>query len=343
MGKNKYQSVVEFTRSVQTEKTRHVALLIGNGINRYKNELADSWSALLRKSLSDVEIELDWLTPKVLSEISLLQLFDLVANQFEGNENLQRRLKDAVSSRIRSWKPAVQHSLLVNTARKYSAPILTTNFDRTLVLADPEIERAHQIVEGRYKPHYYSREGKYPGWQFPWMCYFSNAKIVSPLDEFAIWHLHGTSEYKRSIRLGLEDYFSMAEKAKGWLYGGSKSLRKSEDSWYGSQSWMEPFFKSTLIIYGLGINREELFIRWLLIKRNAYLKDFDKRGMQSGVDTYYLCNKNELKGKDGRDKELFLNQVGVKIVLASSRRQLYETFPKVHLPKWLNSNLMRRK
>lgn len=44
--------------------------------------------------------------------------------------------------------------------------------------------------------------------------------------------------------------------------------------WDGAASWLHIVFNSPLLIFGLGLEENEVFFRWLLIERARYFKKF---------------------------------------------------------------------
>jgi hypothetical protein len=62
------------------------------------------------------------------------------------------------------------------------------------------------------------------------------------------------------------------DKARGWLYSSGNKLFAARDirKWPGAQTWLQPFFHKPLLFMGLGLEQNEVFLRWLLIERARY-------------------------------------------------------------------------
>ena len=69
-------------------------------------------------------------------------------------------------------------------------------------------------------------------------------------------------------------------RARAWLHrGGDRRLfsGKSPDNWLGKNTWVHIIFNSPLLIFGLALEENEVFLRWLLIERARYFKKFPDR------------------------------------------------------------------
>ena len=98
----------------------------------------------------------------------------------------------------------------------------------------------------------------------------SNKPINKPQDSFAIWHINGMSKYVHSVWLSLSHYMGSVYQARKMLYLNKPALfarNKNGDLWTGQNTWLEAFFKNDLLIFGIGLYKEEVFLRWLLIER----------------------------------------------------------------------------
>ena len=94
-------------------------------------------------------------------------------------------------------------------------------------------------------------------------------------DECAVWHIQGAANRYKSIQLGFEDYINAIIHLK-WLQSHSPDAKNHyaepwEDDFVLKNSWLRLFFTRTLVIVGCGINSEELFLRWLLLRRQRQL------------------------------------------------------------------------
>jgi hypothetical protein len=74
-------------------------------------------------------------------------------------------------------------------------------------------------------------------------------------------------------------------------------------------------FNKPLVIFGLALEMNEVFVRWLLIERARYFSQFPDRRKSAW---YGYWSKNESPGK-----LYFLEGVGVESVRADSYDELY--------------------
>ena len=151
---------------------------------------------------------------------------------------------------------------------------------------------------------------------YPWNMYYSDREISNPLDGFAVWHINGTRDYPRSIRLGLSDYMGSVERARKMIQGNSLDeyfMGKNQSYWKGYNTWFHIIFNKSLFIFGLGLEENEVFLRWLLIQRTKYCKMYNKNHKGWYID----------KGiKEG--KRFFLEQLGFEVIEISDYKTLYQ-------------------
>ena len=275
----------ELINTIQNGKP---CFIIGNGINIFntndKNE-NNSWGDILLKiykSLVDPKVK------DIPNGISMTEYHDLIDLHKSGSvkESIQKKFVDNLKLRVKS-----HHEIIVNKIRKLDCPILTTNFDLTLEnCINAEMFR-YKIPGKRVMTDYY-----------PWDSYYSNHKKENPFSSFSIWHMHGQTDYERSIKLGLNQYLLMVDYAKQFF--PSKNNSKNENY----ETWLKIFFERDLIIFGLGLEEQEVFIRWLLLKRAKYFK-YNKSEKKLG----YYINHDEISDRKS-GKNFFLNSVGIKYV-----------------------------
>jgi len=134
---------------------------------------------------------------------------------------------------------------------------------------------------------------------------------------FGIWHINGMEFYHRSIRLGLSHYMGSVHRARTWLHRGNERRLfsgKHADDWPGAKTWLQIIFSKPLIIFGLTLAENEVFLRWLLIERAKYFQKFPQRRKSA----WYLYTGEEHPGKS-----FFLQGVGITPVRASDYEELY--------------------
>lgn len=233
-------------------------LVLGNGINRFQADAAaTSWDALL--------LEL-WRThafpeaARLPEGLSLTELYDALELRCGSPApDLQKEF----CRLMKDWEPRAQHRRLLTLAQELALPVLTTNFEDTLA-------RAAGAPLRHLEPQGFTDF-------YPWSSCFAPIPLERPESGFGIWHLNGMSRYARSIRLGLSHYMGSVERARGLLNrGGAARFTGGHafETWPGRQSWLHLFLTRDLIFVGLGLDASEVFLRWLLIERARFFRQF---------------------------------------------------------------------
>lgn len=287
-------------KSLLRNNRSNIALVIGNGINRYgPAKTTNSWHDLLVKLAKEhLPAKLGSVPPGVtLTEF--YDVLELKSTKSTSGKSLQQEF----AALIASWKPYEHHGRVVGWARNANAPILTTNFDR--VLPDAGRCSLHRTTKGSFTDYY------------PWETYYGDAEINDPSSEFAIWHVNGMQKYHRSIRLGLTHYMGSVEKARGWIHKRNERLLfsgKNVRKWRGASTWLHVVFNTPLLFIGLGLEENEVFLRWLLIERARYFKKFPDREKSA----WYVHTADLNAGK-----KFFLEGVGIQIIQAVDYDEIY--------------------
>ena len=289
-------------RSLINRNSSDIALIIGNGINRYdSSSTSNSWEALLRKLARKYHTG----AGNIPAGISLTEFYDVLELK-SGSKISGLSLQKDFCEIMAGWKPWDHHRHIAKWAKDARAPILTTNFENALGNA-VECELLRTTAKG-FTDYY------------PWTSYYgdNNNPLTNPCDGFGIWHINGMEHYHRSIRLGLSHYMGSVGRARAWLHRG-KDRRlfsgKSTDNWAGKNTWVHIIFNSPLLIFGLALEENEVFFRWLLIERARYFKKFPYRSKKA-----WYVHTNE---KDGSGKLFFLKGVGVQPVKVNSYDDIY--------------------
>lgn len=280
---------------------RDLALVLGNGINRYgEGPRHMSWDKLLL----DLWRRHARLPMAAIPEgITLTEFYDALELSHKGRlptPKLQREF----CLQMEGWRPMAQHQAVVRWAMDSGCPVLTTNFEETL--AEAARASLHRFDGERFTDYY------------PWSSYFAPAALGHPLAGFGIWHINGMQRYYRSIRLGLDHYMGAVERARGLLHrGGASSLfaGAAPRDWRGGDTWLRIVFEKPLLFIGLGLDPTEVFLRWLLIERCKYFRKYPKRRKPA----WYAYAGAPVAGR-----ELLLSAIGVESVRVESYAQLYQ-------------------
>lgn len=239
-------------------------------------------------SLSDVDCVL--IMMELLSNNTKIQLY-------------RNQLKKDIAN---EYQPNKNNADLCNFMKKIAnreTPVLTTNFD-TYMSSSLGLELFK--MESGFTDFY------------PWNVYFSNHPLRSPISGFAVWHINGLRNYHRSIRLGLSDYMGSVQRARNMIHFNNMNEffdGKNRENWIGHNTWLHIVFNKPLFIFGLALNENEVFLRWLLIQRAKYSKMYgrDLRG--------WFVDKNINDGK-----RVFLETLGFTVVSVKDFKELYDAF-----------------
>lgn len=281
------------------EHPNDLAIVIGNGINRYGNQDALSWDGLLMNLWKKVSKEELKGRPE---GCSLTEFYDVLELRNKKKHNLAKE----VSSLLHSWQGMDQHKRMVKAIAKANIPLLTTNFDSTL--ASGVGTDLMKINTGTFSDYY------------PWNTYHGATDLVTPGEGFGIWYINGLIHYPRSIRLGLSHYMGSVERARGLIQGKNGTglyAAKGKKAWSGSATWLDLIFHKSLCFVGLGLEENETFLRWLLLERAKYFSRFPELRKSA----WYLHPQSS--GSMGTGKRFFLENLGVQVAEVADFDALY--------------------
>jgi len=296
------------------ERNEALTLIVGNGINLANGDAGNrTWKDILEQICRKHE----FLEPgqKLCQTQSLVELSDLLQLHSDNANNDDRKMsvQRAFCKAIESWRHGPSHAAVTNWAREHRVPILTTNYDTTLSDAcGARLVHAKKGSGGAPFTHFYPWSSRYevPG-----------QLVGRPRSGFAIWHVNGMSRYVYSVRLGLSHYMGSVHQARKWMHRGDDRLfadREAIDRWKGRNTWLDAFFANDLLIFGLGLGRDETFLRWLLIERARYFRKFGIHGRKA----WYLLAEGE---EGDPDRDFFLEHVGVEPVGVKSHDDIYSS------------------
>lgn len=282
-------------------RANDVALIIGNGIHRYGSNGANSWDELLVNLARKHGLKIDRL-PKGATATEIFDVIEIKA-RVRGGE-----LAAAFCERMEDWRPQEHHRRIMNWALRHQAPVLTTNFDEVLSSAvDAKLMRP---------------KGSGFTYWYPWDSRFAHEIHEDPCSGFGVWHINGLARYRRSVRLGLTHYIGSAQRAREWLHRGGNRLFEAKDpqNWPGRRTWLHLIFNKPLLIFGLGLREDEVFLRWLLVERERYFSKFPDRRREGW---YIFVHDPKDETEDGRN--FFLRGIGIECVEVKSYSDIYES------------------
>jgi len=155
---------------------------------------------------------------------------------------------------------------------------------------------------------------------YPWETYYGDQDLTEPCAGFGIWHINGMARYRRSIRLGLTHYMGSVARARNWLHTDDEKRLfsgKNQRDWKGAGTWLHIIFNKPLMIFGLGLGKDEVFLRWLLIERARYFQRFPNRQKEA----WYAYPKTE----SDLGKLYFLRELGISLLPVKDYNELYSS------------------
>lgn len=299
---------------INSREFRRPAILLGNGLNNHL-EMNGSWFDLLN-TISSKRVDKEYFD----GELSYPEFFDAISFQNGKGTIEYESFKKNICKNISLWRSLPGHQKLTQFARMNNIPILTTNYDFTLV--DHTIAKAMNFKHVDNQHLFLPR--KIPNSSFthyyPWHSYYSDSEIVNARTQFAIWHIHGIACYERSLSIGAIDYGNNVSRYKNFI-GNKKDINTS--NWKGINSWLDVFLHCDLIIIGLNLRSEETSLRWLLMEREKYFRsEYGQR-----MKTLFITNKQYDKLSDG--KKFFFDSINIKYRELSSGKEIYDSWEYV--------------
>lgn len=296
---------IDDVKRVFNRHSNDLAFLIGNGINlHYKNDNL-SWKDLLLDLWGEHSFDTQTTIP---DGISFTEFYDALEIQNADKDNFSSTLQKEVKGKMVDWMPDNSQNLILERIKQIDAPILTTNFDD---LMPKSMELEFRKIEGTRFTDFY-----------PWSCYYSDKDLQYPTEGFGIWYPNGMLNYHRSIKLGLSQYMGNVERARKLIHKEPENIRfegKNQNFWAGYKTWLHIVFNKSLFIFGLGLDETEVFIRWLLIERAKYFRNFPDRKHKG-----WFVMKNGENSSTNEGKKFFLKSVGFEVIELDEYKAIYE-------------------
>jgi len=296
---------IDEIKEIISKNSQDIAFIIGNGINLHFNKNNSSWKDLLLDLWSKHSF---YTQSNIPSGISFTEFYDALEIQNYNKKNFSAELQSNVQDIIKDWKPNSKQNIILDRIRKIDVPILTTNFDK--LIPDSQDLKFFRQTGTKFTDYY------------PWSCYYSTRELEYPTAGFGVWYPNGMVKYHRSIKLGLSQYMGNVERARRLIHKEPENINfegKNQNYWPGYQTWLHIIFNKSLFIFGLGLNENEIFIRWLLIERAKYFRRFPQRKHKG----WFLVNK-ENKDPFYKGKKFFLKSVGFEIIEVNNFKIIYE-------------------
>jgi hypothetical protein len=126
--------------------------------------------------------------------------------------------------------------------------------------------------------------------------------------------------------MGLSDYMGIVEKSRRILYKTTGNPFKSFDNlnnWIGRNTWLDIFLNNNILIVGLGLEVQEVSLRWLLIVREKLYKKYENQGIRK--KTWFILNEEYDLMPEG--KRLFFEKLNIEIIPAAKSEDIYMSLP----------------
>lgn len=121
--------------------------------------------------------------------------------------------------------------------------------------------------------------------------------------------------YRRSIRLSLSEYMGLSARVRFFLHK-EESIDdfnfKNQNNWKEDNTWLHIIFNSSLCIFGLALDENETFLRWLLIERAKYFRRFPERRKK------VVCKSDEIS----EGKRFYLDYLGFEMVTLENYEEI---------------------
>ena len=290
---------MSYKTSLNNINPENSAFLIGNGINYYAGTNEDcskcinrnicedkpttefkcGWDSLLQELCDIYEIPI---TTRKLRDISFPELASLAEIKISSDTNgtalksiaqFKGNLIELITKYQIEQDQHPVYKRLLHYAKEYNMPIITTNFD--MLLSQGFNEHRLSFKDDTF----FSSNDSYI-WNY---CYSDiqdhpdTDNFRDFINGFSVWHIHGNIKHPRSIKIGLDDYVNNCAKVKSMMSRKSKNdtlttlFDLQPDKWIGRNTLLDIIFHKNLIIVGLSLESQEVFLRWLLIQRKKYL------------------------------------------------------------------------
>lgn len=312
-----------FFEELKYQDNKTYAFLLGNGINYFIGNNTLSWNDLLGDFISK---NFDFFKYKPndgdISNTEVVNLIELLVDRKKDGhdpiswirQNLMQRLDETLNF------DCTKRCSMLDTAWGHHH-ILTTNFDENI---EKYINNYYNVKLQYHdvKPTTGSKEITSHEW-YLWnrFCGEKDCPSYSHLFQHhhAIWHIHGKLNNKssRTVLFSLIRYINAIKQVEKW---GSAS----DSNWPGRNTWVNIFYNEPLIIAGLRLTNQEVFLRALLIERKRYWKKLvNEKKQDKEPQSYYLVRKHSDAEKE-TDGRMFLRALGFKIVEFENAEEMYD-------------------
>lgn len=306
-------------------KSKGATILMGNGYNRYILEklkdkpscaVPPSWEKLVKDVDKELQIGLikdDETNSLGITNPELFTAISLAYDSIHGKAKhsilpIHKAVARILEKRVPSDSESRMISQLSKVIKEWGAPIITTNYDKQL---------ENSLGFNQYRLETCPKTSSF----YPVNLYYGDKPIKEEsIDRyFAIWHCNGVIDIVNSLRLDMSDYCNYT----AWLKRCVPMFGATIDNEpLFKNSWLYPLFNNQVIILGLSLIPSEFFLRWLLIRRFIWRKEF----LGASRHGYYICGREDNISKGQR---LFFSSAGIEVLEYDTRAQIYSDLFKI--------------
>lgn len=315
-------------RSLIETNSLNLAFIVGNGINfnafkdagkilGWENILLSLWNRYMTPKINN---------SKIPTGVTYTEFYELIAQKIKA-KILKQIIVDILNQP--QFLPNDRHRALCRYAEELNIPILTTNYDNNL---------SHNLskVIVRRKKDFGISHGRNFTQLYPWnVTYnamnlsqkqFSDVELSEIINSFGIWHINGIIDYPSSLKLSLSEYTRLSRRALDYINSAVENipeatyLPKKSLGWEGANTWLYHIFNRDLFIFGLGLDEQESFLRWLLLK----IHEYNMQHRNSQLRGWYLTCEKEISQYPG--KRLFLEHIGIKTICVQDYVKMYDWY-----------------
>ena len=306
--------------------------LLGNGISRYMNP-APSWTELLARLMNQVGLASE-------DNVKCLEKLDEGKSEMNAPEFYttfllakgERMSRDHLKTQLKSVLGSQRKCEMLNYIQNQKLQVLTINFDFG-------IDQALGVMPSGARNPFSTTAGRTDSKRYPFYQYVAKTKKTgmalegtgkeaekgkkSVTDECAVWHIHGNVYNAKTILLGFEDYVQaivyVREKLLKSATDPAKYAQIGEKDCVANNTWLKLFFMHPLVIAGCGLASEELFLRWLLLRRCRYYLGIEQ------PPVYYLVTlPKEGREQEYAHKKAYFQAMGIQFVEFADYAALYD-------------------
>ncbi len=320
---DKYYSAKDIALFLESQQLKNRVYVLGNGINMAVGMFASGWKgfigdfakdlfedtySLIEQGI-DILIKSNSITAPELYDWLLLKYLELVRDEKEPQKTINKKLKNFILKHSLSFRHNDSLGPIRDYCLKRNYPIITTNFDITLLGMHKEYGATNREEAQIIFPKRIEKKNALSS-------YFSPKTITNTddlLHQFAIWHINGIVSYPEGIIMNLRDYEKLGSVVKKRV-----NIWKRGDN---THDCVSIFLDGDLVFGGISLDSQEIVLRWLLIERKRkYLHH------EHAPRAYYIRYHGENESNKDLSKEAYFNDLGIIVLDLAPGEDLTDIF-----------------